>query len=226
MSAFSSASPVVKLKIAEASDDDPANEEGKQPSFCVLLYGSLKVERMVAICHLGGEWYGMLYSWGKTKKKSSLMLSTFEPGPHTISWLGKFKSLGPIGSHTLQSENAFPVKPAKKKSYSNDDCVLWIKQSELQADIQKILKHARRLPEKTQSFYRELNRLRRGILSYGFYDLFDGMANILDRECTLLPASAHPDAALQLTHSANALRYGSRDYNSSVLPLKTTFSTD
>ena len=45
--------PVVKLENPEAMDDDSASEDGKQPSFCVLLHGSLKVESMVAVCHLG-----------------------------------------------------------------------------------------------------------------------------------------------------------------------------
>lgn len=45
--------PVIKLENPEAMDDDSASEDGKQPSFCVLLHGSLKVESMVALCHLG-----------------------------------------------------------------------------------------------------------------------------------------------------------------------------
>lgn len=44
---------VIKLENPEAMDEDAANEDGKQPSFCVLLHGSLKVEGMVALCHLG-----------------------------------------------------------------------------------------------------------------------------------------------------------------------------
>lgn len=45
--------PVIKLENGDAMDEDSSNEDGKQPSFCVLLHGSLKVEGMVAICHLG-----------------------------------------------------------------------------------------------------------------------------------------------------------------------------
>lgn len=219
--------PVIKVENPEVTDDDSANEDGKQPSFCVLLHGSLKVEGMVALCHLGGDWYGMLYSWADSKKKSNLMLSAFEPGPDIIPWLGNFKNLGPIDTNSPPSDsnNPFPIKPPEKRSYAQN-CVVWIKQSGLQADIQKILRHARKLPEKTQNFYKELNRLRRAALSFGFYELLDGMATILDRECTLLPGSAHPDAALQLTHCANALRSGNKDYNTPILPLRTKFSMD
>ncbi|GIY52456.1 integrator complex subunit 14 [Caerostris darwini] len=217
--------PVVKLENSETNEEDSANEDGKQPSFCVLLHGSLRVEGMVAICHLGGDWYGMLYSWADSKKKSNLMLSAFEPGPHVIPWLGNFTHLGPTELAPESDIPTFPIKPSEKRSYAQN-CVVWIRQPGLQADIQKILRHARKLPEKTQNFYKELNRLRRAALSFGFHELLEGMATILDRECTLLPGSAHPDAALQLTHCANALRNNSRDYNAPVLPLRTKFSMD
>ncbi|XP_054724711.1 integrator complex subunit 14-like [Uloborus diversus] len=208
------------------AEDETVNEEGKQPSFCVLLHGSLKVESMVAICQLGGDWYGMLYSWADSKKKSNLMLSAFEPGVDVISWLGDLNKLGPIEpTSSSSSDSSFPIKPSEKRSYAQN-CVVWIKQSGLQADIQKILRHARKLPEKTQNFYKELNRLRKAALALGFYELLEGMATILDRECTLLPGFAHPDAALQLTHSANALRNGDRNYNTVILPLKTKYSAN
>lgn len=69
--------------------------------------------------------------------------------------------------------------------------------------------------------------MRRAALSFGFYDLLDGMASILERECTLLPGTAHPDAALQLTHAATALRNNHyRDYNAHIMPLRTKFMSD
>lgn len=40
-----------------------------------------------------------------------------------------------------------------KKSYALN-CVVWVRQGGLQSDIQKILRHARKLPDKTQSFYK------------------------------------------------------------------------
>lgn len=211
------------LKV-EAEEEEGANDDGKQPSFCVLLHGSLKVEGMVALCQLGPEWYGILYSWADSKKKSNLMLSTFEPGLDTVPWLGNFSHLGPLAVGEGPSMPGFPVKPSDKHSYSQNS-VVWIRQSDLQADIQKILRHARKLPEKTANFYKELNRLRRAALSLGFHELLEGMATILERECTLLPGSAHPDAALQLTHASSFLRGpGCRDYSASLLPLRTKFS--
>jgi len=35
---------------------------------------------MGAICKVGHNWFGLLYSWADSKKKSNLMLSIFEPG--------------------------------------------------------------------------------------------------------------------------------------------------
>lgn len=74
------------------------------------------------------------------------------------------------------------------------------------------------------SVSQELNRVRRAAISLGFISLVDGLAAILERECTLLPGGAHPDCALQLTHAANVLRKPySRDPKYNVLPMRTRF---
>ncbi|RWS07210.1 hypothetical protein B4U79_07603 [Dinothrombium tinctorium] len=200
-------------------------EDGKQPSLCVLLHGSLKVEGMVAICKIGDpDWYGMLYSWADSKKKFNLMLSAFHCGYDSISWLGNISMLG-LPSLSIKSNEVNQI--AEKKSYSQN-CVVWINQSNLQSDVQKVVRFAKKLPEKTANFYKELNKFRRAALTIGFYEVIDGLATILERECTLLPGSAHPEAALQLTHAVNALR-SARDassYDLTILPLKTQFNTD
>lgn len=174
----------------------------------------------------------MLYSWADTKKKSNLMLSVFEPGVDAVPWLGKLDQLGPLSdfSDAMYSEDdtrsPFPVKPKEIPSYAQG-CVVWIKPTGLQTDIQKILRHARKLPEKIQHFYKELNRLRKAALAFGFHDLLEGLSAILERECTMLPGTAHPDAALQLTHAVAALRSSiKKDYHHAITPLRTNFSTD
>lgn len=88
--------PATIADLEEASKNLMAGEDGsRQPSLCVLLHGSLKVESMVAICKVGEpNWFGMLYSWADNKKKSNLMLSTFKVGTESISWLGNLYHLG------------------------------------------------------------------------------------------------------------------------------------
>ncbi|XP_022671148.1 integrator complex subunit 14-like isoform X1 [Varroa jacobsoni] len=191
--------------VGSATGDE---NDGKQASFCVLLHGSLKVESMVAIARIGPSWYGMLYSWADSKKKSNLMLSTFEPGENSVPWWCAFKNLGSANLNGIPStweKLKLPLKPLEKPSYSQNS-VVWIRTTGLQADIQKILRHARKLPEKIHNFYKELNRVRRAAISYGFTDLLEALSSILERECTLLPGTAHPDAALQLSHAANQLK--------------------
>ncbi|XP_069851256.1 integrator complex subunit 14 isoform X2 [Dipodomys merriami] len=217
-------------------DENSANQiAGKIPNFCVLLHGSLKVEGMVAIVQLGPEWHGMLYSQADSKKKSNLMMSLFEPGPEPLPWLGKMAQLGPISDAKENpygeddNKSPFPLQPKNKRSYAQNVTV-WIKPSGLQTDVQKILRNARKLPEKTQTFYKELNRLRKAALAFGFLDLLKGVADMLERECTLLPDTAHPDAAFQLTHAAQQLKlastgtseYAAHDHN--ITPLHTDFS--
>ena len=65
--------------------------------------------------------------------------------------------------------------------------MVWIRQASLQSDIQKVLRHARKMPEKTPHFYKELNRIRKAALSIGFYELMDGVASVFEKECAILP---------------------------------------
>uniref|UniRef100_A0A8C5B533 Integrator complex subunit 14 n=1 Tax=Gadus morhua TaxID=8049 RepID=A0A8C5B533_GADMO len=228
----------VSTGAAEEPEEEVSASQmaGKSPNFCVLLHGSLKVEGMVALVQLGPDWYGMLYSQADSKKKSNLMMSLFEPGPEPLPWLGKVAHLGPISEAAENpygeddSKSPFPVQPSIKRSYAQNVTV-WIKASGLQTDVQKILRNARKLPEKTQTFYKELNRLRKAALAFGFRELLKGVGDLLERECTLLPDSAHPDAAFQLSHAAKQLRLASAGdsqyaaFDQNIAPMHTDFSS-
>ncbi|XP_012706758.1 integrator complex subunit 14 isoform X2 [Fundulus heteroclitus] len=219
-------------------EEEPSASQmaGKSPNFCVLLHGSLKVEGMVALVQLGPEWFGMLYSQADSKKKSNLMMSLFEPGPDPLPWLGKISHLGPVSEAAENpygeddSKSPFPVQPQVKRSYAQNVTV-WIKASGLQTDVQKILRNARKLPDKTQTFYKELNRLRKAALAFGFWELLKGVAELLERECTMLPDSAHPDAAFQLSHAAHQLKLASSGdsqyaaFEHNIAPMHTDFSS-
>lgn len=147
------------LMKTETTDDDSTTTSisttasATQESVCVLLHGALKVENMAALVLLNDDWFGFIYSYADSKKKSNLMLTVLPPGHDGIPWLGDLRFMGTIDD-LLPSENAgsFPVKP-EKRSYSQN-CVVWIKPAGLQSDIQKVLRHAKKLPEKTQNFYK------------------------------------------------------------------------
>ncbi|XP_011498230.1 PREDICTED: von Willebrand factor A domain-containing protein 9 [Ceratosolen solmsi marchali] len=213
------------ISLEDDSDIEDVSDEGKIPSFCVLLHGALKVENMAALCLLNTDWYGFIYSWADTKKKSNLMLTVLEHGTDVVPWLGNFRNLGPVDAANKNGEIAnFPVRPAEKRSYSQN-APSWIRQIGLQSDIQKILRHARKLPEKTQNFYKELNRLRRAALSLGFIELLEGLALIFERECTLLPPNLHPDCTIQMGHVAEMLRKPySRELKNNITPVRTKFT--
>lgn len=110
---------------------------------------------MAALCLLNTDWYGFIYSWADTKKKSNLMLTVLEHGTDVVPWLGNFRNLGSIDSISTKNMEVgtFPVRPNEKRSYSQN-APSWIRQIGLQSDIQKILRHAKKLPEKTQNFYK------------------------------------------------------------------------
>ncbi|CAH0550975.1 unnamed protein product [Brassicogethes aeneus] len=205
--------------------DDDATDEGKNPSFCVLLHGALKVENMTALVNLGENWFGFVYSYADSKKKSNLMLTILAPGSDVVPWLGDLNYLAASDTVLPEQVGTFPVRPSEKRSYSQNG-VVWIRQAGLQSDIQKILRHARKLPEKTMHFYKELNRLRKAAISLGFLDLLNGLAAIFEQEMLQLPGSAHPDCALQLQHAAEVLRKTQNmDIKYTVMPLQTNYTS-
>jgi len=53
----------------------------------------------------------------------------------------------------IELEELQPIKTSDKRSY-NQSQLVWIKEAGLQADIQKILRQARKMPDKIPSFYK------------------------------------------------------------------------
>lgn len=51
---------------------------------------------MVALCQLNANWFGILFSWTDTKKRSNLMLIILEPDKISVPWIGDFKYLGSL----------------------------------------------------------------------------------------------------------------------------------
>ena len=197
-------------------------EDSRTANFCVLLHGSLKTASLCALVQVAHaseslqNWFGIIFSHADSKKKSSLMLSLFEPGNEPVPWLGNLMRLGPLEDLNASSQDPFPVKLLRHKPSYSSTPVVWIRQASLQSDIQKVLRHARKMPEKTSQFYKELNRIRKAALSIGFHELLDGVASIFEKECALLPGTAHVDCAIQLSHAALELRKSQAydpDYN-------------
>ncbi|XP_050541175.1 integrator complex subunit 14 [Daktulosphaira vitifoliae] len=209
-----------------ATDECNENAEisSRTPSFCVLLHGALKVENMTALCQLCPGWLAVLVSWADNKKKSNLMLIILEPGLNPMPWLGDVRHLT-LSSSVLTKQELEEPQPIKtdKRSY-NQSQLVWIKEAGLQADIQKILRQARKMPEKIQSFYKELNRIRKAAIAYSFTDLLPNIADLLEIECTNLSGSTHPDCAIQLSHVAGELRKPyAMDPKFTIVPLVTKF---
>lgn len=201
-----SSPPVVSRHIVLPWLGRPASDEdSRAPSLCVFLHGALKVESLCALVEVAPQWFGIVFSWADTKKKSSLMLALFEPGPRPVPWLGDLTQLGPRECLNSTNQEPFPIKVSTKPSYSAS-CVVWIRQAALHSDVQKILRHARKMPDKAPHFYKELNKLKRAALCIGYTELLEGMASTLEKESSLLPATANPECAVQLAHAARELR--------------------
>ncbi|XP_072935965.1 integrator complex subunit 14 [Epargyreus clarus] len=206
----------------EEDTSDPSNV----PNFCVLLHGAMKVEGMAAIVLLGTDWWGTLAAWCEASRarRSCLLLSVLRPGHSAAPWLGPLDQLGPPDENNASAE-LFPIRSWRSYSGGGSGCA-WARPHALLADVQKVLRHARKLPDKTQHLYKELNRLRRVAISLGFSELLTCVGSALERECTTLPSSAPPECALQLAHAAAALRdpRTALDIKHTLQPLATNFT--
>lgn len=206
----------------------------KQPSFSVLLHNGLKSENMVAICIIGrseetsDEWFGMIHSHTDSKKHSSLMLSLLIPGPTPVSWLPNFRTMGSAELNSdLPPTIRDKISQNKKnavKSYSSNS-VIWLDPESVQTDVHKILRLAKRSPERSAHFYKELNRIRKAAISYGFFDVLHGLAAILERERNIVltdqaKGSSH-EFWIQMEHVIASLRGKLMDnsYNTVIGPL-------
>lgn len=204
----------------------------KQPSFCILLHNGLKQENMVAICMIGKseetneDWFGMIHSHIDSKKRSSLMLSLLIPGSSPVLWLPNFKLMGsavlsadlPQSIREKITSNRGPLK-----SYSSNN-VIWLDPESVQADVQKIVRHAKRTLDKAPTFYKELNRIRRAAISYGFYDVLFGLANILEREKRVMMLDQNKpinqETLNHIDHVIECLKTGLNDdsYDTNIIP--------
>jgi len=108
------------------------------------------------------------------------------------------------------------VKIQENKSYGATPTA-WMTSPGINADIQKLLRTARKLPDKNQQFYKELNRMRRWAMTIGFEDFIESLAQVLEREC-VVSTNTHPDASIQLTHATQQLR-AKIPYSKSIHPL-------
>jgi hypothetical protein len=124
----------------ESSSSTPQTDVTTKESACVLLHGTLKVEGLAAVVLLNDDWYGFLSSFAD-KKKSNLLLSILLPGSNVIPWLGDFRHLGLLQDALPGETYGFPVKTEKKSYSSSSNIISWIRESALQSDIQKILRH-------------------------------------------------------------------------------------
>lgn len=107
------------------------------------------------------------------------------------------------------------------------DCILkkgFLSEGQRELTLSRVLGNC---VKTTVHVFQELNRLRKAALAFGFLDLLKGVADMLERECTLLPDTAHPDAAFQLTHAAQQLKLATTEYatyDHNITPLHTDFS--
>ena len=154
------------------------------PDFRALLYQVLKGESLVALVRLGPSWFGFVCPFTEGKR-TNMMLSVLDHGA-TFPWLGSIASLVDAPQINVKrksiwvrasskdgdskagggSSKAGPAEPSYATGRSlTSPAVRNPKQ--LQLDLQRVLRLAGSLPNKRDTFFRELNKLRVVLLSFG-----------------------------------------------------------
>jgi len=151
------------------------------------------------------ECYGLLHCQpvvaDKPENGHNLFISTLS---EDIAWLGKLDNLG--YKHQFEKwedktfENNlnnnivpdFPVNKDKyKASYVPQNFTSWSRPNTMQLDLSKFQRLGKKLPEKAQAFYKELNRIRRASISYGCRDLVQTLIQLLQHDIKQLPVNSN-----------------------------------
>ena len=131
--------------------EDEANIKcGVEHSLVYLLHESLKSENKVAFVQITSNQFGIVYACSDAKLKANLVLSILPEGYDSVPWLGDFRQLT-VDSSMVYEKSLFPVHNDKghKRSYAQPT-VTWTRPTGLQTDVQKLLRSAKKLPDKAQ----------------------------------------------------------------------------
>jgi len=221
--------PVVSRHMILPIKSDSSDARHANLYLLLLLHSAMLQENKIALAYINQEdderpHFGFLHTSNHStdKEKQSLMVSLLSDESDTVSWLGSFEKLGflsqwkPVNPR-VTNPPSFPVNPLKssKRSYSSP-MVSWTRITGLQTDIQKLVRTAKKLPEKSQIFYKDLNRLLRASLSFGcFKQIKQSLTFLLDCERLNSP----PSLANHLSVAINQLRAASNyTYDSYLEP--------
>ena len=166
------------------------------PDFRVLLYQVLKSDSLVALVRLGPSWFGFVCPFTEGKR-TNMMLSVLDHGA-SFPWLGSIASLVNAPQINVKRKSIWVRSSSKdgdsksgggsskvgpaEPSYAIDRSLTSPavrNPKQLQLDLQRVLRLAGVLPNKRDAFFRELNKLRVVLLSFG-------MSAILKEEVMLL----------------------------------------
>ncbi|RMZ94295.1 von Willebrand factor A domain-containing 9 [Brachionus plicatilis] len=193
----------------------------EKSSFFMLLYTSLKSENMAAVIKISADSYGAINCGtdGKTdpKKKSHLTLAIFRPDFSNVeAMLSKINA--PETKITASPAKGQVQRPEYTKSYAKG-CIVWYRAVNLQSDVQKIFRNAKKMNEKMPIFYKELNRVRKAAITFGIYELFQGLSRMFERELVNSANSYNAEASAQLGHVIRCLNLPEhKDYRRDIQP--------
>eukprot|EP00048_Salpingoeca_helianthica_P008293 m.121045 g.121045 ORF g.121045 m.121045 type:complete len:454 (+) comp14567_c3_seq3:14-1375(+) len=133
-----------------------------QPDFRTLLHGGLKTADFAAVVRLGPGWHGLLHSWTE-QKKSNVVLLVLPPGA-AVPWLGSLDDVTTCCSAPDSSPFTLSYMDACKDLLVRPD-------SNLQSDIQRLLRLTRTATTKRASAIQQARTLRDTLRTFGMTTL-------------------------------------------------------
>eukprot|EP00039_Didymoeca_costata_P006359 m.89517 g.89517 ORF g.89517 m.89517 type:complete len:727 (-) comp13226_c0_seq4:53-2233(-) len=162
------------------------------PDFRRLLFLALESDNLIAVARLAPSWFALVHPSSEGKKQN-LMISVLDHGAN-IPWLGDLASivdakpktqvsiwLQKKGSEDSQNEILLPQDPPSYVSFSESACPTVRSSKQLQQDIARVLRLAATAESKRVAFFRDFNKIRSALLTFGMQPLLDKVLEVLQR---------------------------------------------
>ncbi|MFH4977468.1 hypothetical protein AB6A40_004177 [Gnathostoma spinigerum] len=210
---------VVERKGSKPKSKDPA--AGADEGLVSLICSGLATEESVAICHLSGEQYGALSaSRDADSDCMRLIIQVFPEGIDAGLWKPDFTKLTAKLSLNPEKEKdsydiCIPAEQYATASYAHTQRTCWNDVYGIQADIQKVLRLLKKIPDRLPQFYAEVNRLRLHACAIAADEILDVIITKLAEEGATL---ASPLIKKHCDHVCHKMREGGLQNVEEIVP--------
>ncbi|CAJ0564526.1 unnamed protein product, partial [Mesorhabditis spiculigera] len=173
--------PMEEEENSQSGDSDRSRRGGQH--ILQLVAEAMKAEGMTATVRFGSGRFGILSTYSEAS--SGLLLSLL-PAPALLpAYVPNFNILTVIPHQNDQYEDLV-VKECDEPASHLANLHSWINSSGIQNDLGKILRYFRKLPDRVDQFYLELNRVRFYAAVIGCQQILQELAKMMREESVQL----------------------------------------